>query len=77
MALIYPKDVETYTLPVCLAAVISELKEVVQEGIYDARSQSVIQVRIRANLGDNLGNLHFQTVYTLFSHPKYSFGIGI
>ena len=38
----------------CLKEVWSELKNLVNEGIFDEKTNSILQVRVISSLGDNL-----------------------
>ena len=51
LALIDSKDIEEFTLRVCLKATIADLEKLVLEGIYDEKTQQTIQVRIICCLG--------------------------
>ena len=53
LALLNQSDITEFGLRVCLKKVISELTDIVNAGILDGKRH--IQVRIIANLGDNLG----------------------
>ena len=54
LGLIFQKDVDEFGLENCLSPIISELNELVSEGISDERTKNILQVRVVANLGDNL-----------------------
>ena len=55
LCLLYPKDVEKFGLDVCLQPVMKDLSKLVQNGLFDRRTNSILQVRVIANIGDNLG----------------------
>ena len=55
LGLVNQSDVDFFGLAVCLAKIMSELRDLVVSGIYDKRLKKWLQVRIIANLGDNLG----------------------
>ena len=51
---------------------MEELRTLVNEGIYDHRSKRFIQVRIIANLGDNLGQNECAGLLLNFSKMQHS-----
>ena len=57
LALLLQRDVDFFGLSLCLKDAISELKDLVENGIYDQATNKRIQVRLIACLGDNLGKV--------------------
>ena len=64
LALLNQSDITEFGLSVCLKKVISELTDIVNTGILDGKRH--IQVRIIANLGDNLGQNEVTSLLTLW-----------
>ena len=64
LALLNQSDITEFGLSVCLKKVISELTDIVNTGILDGKRH--IQVRIIANLGDNLGQNEVISLLTLW-----------
>ena len=55
LCLIESKDVSEYGLSKCLETTMTDLKDIVINGIFDKKLKMVIQVRVLCCLGDNLG----------------------
>ena len=65
LALLNQSDITEFGLSVCLKKVISELTDIVNTGILDGKRH--IQVRIIANLGDNLGQNEVTSCFLNFT----------
>ena len=57
LCLLFPKDVEKFGLEVCLKPVMDDLSRLVQNGMFDKRTNTNLQIRVIANIGDNLGKI--------------------
>ena len=51
LALIWQKDVDTFGLSFCLKEILSELELLVNEGFYDEKTDTRIQIRLICSLG--------------------------
>ena len=54
-ALLFPKDQAKYGLRHCLKFIMQELEDLVNNGLYDLKTDSTLQFRVICSLGDNLG----------------------
>ena len=54
LALLSQKDVERFTLRICLEETMLDLKNLVNTGIFDKKMNKILQVRVMCSLGDNL-----------------------
>ena len=55
LALLEDCDINKFGLKASLEVPLAEVKSLVETGLYDRISRSVLGVRVLANLGDNLG----------------------
>ena len=62
LALLRQQDIDHFGLSFCLKDPMAELKDLVENGLWDERTNKRIQIRVIACLGDNLG---------IVIYPKY------
>ena len=55
ICLVQQKDIDTFGLNLCIKEEIQDLRTLVEQGIYDEKTKTNLQVRVIACLGDNLG----------------------
>ena len=67
LALLDHKDISEFGLSVCLKPTMKELENLVLNGIYDSQSNTTLQVRILACLGDNLSQNQVAGILQNFS----------
>ena len=72
LALLLQKDIEHFKLNVCLQKVITDLKNLVIEGIYDKKTDKIIQVRVMCSLGDNLEQVEVCGICQNFSTLQHA-----
>jgi len=72
LGLVFQKDVDEFGIEKCLEPIMSELKKLVLEGIFDIKTKKVLQVRIVANLGDNLEQVEICGLLKNFSTMEHS-----
>ena len=72
LGLVYQKDVDEFGLETCLTPIMSELKEMVLEGIYDEKTKHNLQVRVVASLGDNLEQVEICGLLKNFGAMEHS-----
>ena len=67
LGLFKQSDIDHFTLRFCLQKIVSKLKKLVSDGIYDPKTQQIIQVRLICCLGDNLGQVEIAGLRKNFS----------
>ena len=67
LAILYQSDIDYFGLNFCLQETMSDLKKLVNEGIFCKRTNRHIQVRVIACLGDNLEQVHVAGMKQNFS----------
>ena len=72
IALLEAKDIENLGLKYCLQSTMLELRSLVINGIYDAKTEKNIDVRIIASLGDNLEQVNIAGMLQNFSTLEHS-----
>ena len=72
VGLLYPKDVKEFGLQKCLVPSMTELKQLVNNGFFDEKSKTNLQVRVIASLGDNLEQHEVCGLVRNFSRAEHS-----
>ena len=72
LSLIFQKDIDHFGLRKCLQNSMQELKNLVDEGFFDEKSKTRLQVRVISNLGDNLEQNEVAGIKQNFSTMQHS-----
>ena len=72
LALLFQKDIDHFSLNVCLKSTMDDLKCLVLHGIYDEKIKRNIDIRIIFCLGNNLEQVNVAGIRPNFSSMQYS-----